>query len=56
MTRETYCPEQMKGLEVISVKNKTIVLPFEETTYEDIFADKTAYKAFITEQMRRHPE
>ena len=56
MTRETYCPENVKGLEVIPFKNKTIVLPFEEATYDDVFADKTAYRAFITEQMHRYPE
>ena len=26
MTRETYCPENIKGLEVIPVDNKTIIL------------------------------
>ena len=56
MTRETYCPEHINGIDVIPVKNKAIVLPFEEATYEDVFADKTAYKAFITAQMHRFPE
>lgn len=56
MTRETYRPEHIKGVEVIPVKNKTIVLPFEKATYDEVFADKTAYKAFITEQMHRFPE
>lgn len=56
MTRETYCPENVKGLEVIPITNKTIILPFEEATYDDIFADKPAYKAFLMEHMRRYPE
>jgi len=38
------------------MKNTTIFLPFEEAAYDDVFADKTAYKAFITEQMQRYPE
>ena len=56
MTREIYCPEYVKGLDVISINNKTIVLPFEEATYNDLLADRAAYKAFITEQMQRYPE
>lgn len=56
MTRETYCPEHIKGLEMIPVDNKTIVLPFEEATYDTFVTDRAAYKAFIMEQMQRYPE
>ncbi len=56
MTREIYCPEKVKGLEMIPIENKTIVLPFKEDTYDDVFAEKAAYRAFITEQMQQYPE
>jgi len=56
MTRKTYCPGHVKGLEVIPIDNKTIVLPFEEATYHEFLADRAAYTAFITEQMQRYPE
>jgi hypothetical protein len=56
MKRETYCPEDIKGLDMIPVANKTIILPFEEATYEELITDKAAYRAFIMEQMHHHPE
>jgi len=56
MTRETYCPEKIKGLEVIPIEHKTIVLPFEEATYNEFVTDRAAYKAFIMEQMQQYPE
>ena len=43
MKRETYCPETIKGLEMIPVANKTIILPFEEATYDELIMDNAAY-------------
>lgn len=56
MKRTLYCPEHVDGLDVTSRENKTIVLPFEEETYEELLDDHVAYKAFLMEQMQRHPE
>ena len=56
MKRESYCPENIKGLEMIPVANKPLILPFEEATYEELITDKAAYRAFIIEQMQRYPE
>ncbi len=42
MTREIYCPEKVKGLEMIPIENTPIVLPFQEDTSDDVFAEKAA--------------
>ncbi len=40
MTRETFCKEQCAGLEVLPLVNKTIVLPFDEDTYDELLDKK----------------
>ncbi|MCP4405849.1 MAG: hypothetical protein GY801_52195 [bacterium] len=42
MKRETYCPENIKGLEMIPVDKKTIILPFDEATYDEFITDNAA--------------
>jgi hypothetical protein len=56
MTRETFQKDRDVGLEVISVKNKTIVLPFDEETYDDILDENAAYKAYLNDSIERFPE
>jgi hypothetical protein len=56
MQRTTYCQEDEFTFEVSSVENKTIVLPFDETSYPALLADRTAYKAHIGDLFQRHPE
>jgi hypothetical protein len=56
MTRTTFQKDEYAELEAISVKNKTIVLPFDEETYEELLDDKAAYKALIHRTIEAHPE
>jgi hypothetical protein len=56
MTRETFQKDLYAGLEVTQVKNKTIVLPFDEDTYDEFIEDNAAYKALITRFIEMHPE
>ncbi len=41
---------------MIPIENTPIVLPFQEDTSDDVFAEKAAEIAFITEQMPPYPE
>ncbi len=56
MKRETFSKQEIAGLEVTQVTNKTIVLPFDEETYPELLEDKPAYKTFVNTWMRAHPE
>jgi hypothetical protein len=56
MTRETFCKEQCAGLEAIPLVNKTIVLPFDEDTYAELFDEKVAYKAAVNAYIATYPE
>jgi len=56
MKRDTFRKEEIAGLEVTQVPNKTIVLPFTEETYIDFVEEKSASKAYITTYMKAYPE
>ena len=56
MKRTTYCQDGQRTLEATAVKNKTIVLPFEEATYSELLEDKSAYKAHILTLFHTYPE
>jgi hypothetical protein len=56
MKRETFRKENMAGLEVTHVTNKTIVLPFAEETYARLVEDPSAYKAFVNTWIEAYPE
>jgi hypothetical protein len=56
ITRETFSKENIGGLDVIQVANKTIVLPFDQERYSDLLEDKPRYKAFVNAWIRAHPE
>lgn len=56
MKRETFGKQEIAGLEVTQVANKTIVLPFDEETYPGLLEDKPSYKAFVKAWIEAHPE
>jgi hypothetical protein len=56
MHRTTYAHPTEATVDVTSIANKRIILPFEETTYPELFRNRRAYKAFLTEQIQAHPE
>ena len=56
MKRTTFSKEDIAGLEVTQVTNKTIVLPFDEDTYDEFVEDKVAYKAVMNAYIEAHPE
>lgn len=56
MTRTTYAHDPHVTLEVTSFVNKRIILPFDETTYDDLMSHRQAYRAFLTDQIQTHPE
>jgi len=56
MKRAIFCKETSMGLDVIPMDNKTIVLPFDETTYAELINDKTTYKAVVNAYIAAHPE
>jgi hypothetical protein len=56
MTRETFQKDRYAGVESIPVKNKTIVLPFAEETYDDILDDNAAYKMQLNDYIEKFPE
>ncbi|RKZ49198.1 MAG: hypothetical protein DRR08_31165 [Candidatus Parabeggiatoa sp. nov. 2] len=56
MTRETYTKETGRLKEIKQIANKSLTLPFEKETYAELLADKLAFKAFLVEQIKAHPE
>lgn len=56
MTRTTFCKDTHPGVEVDLVPNKTLVLPFDEATYDELLADTSAYKAYVQSWIDRSPE
>ena len=56
MTRTTYSKDQTAGVSVTTIPNKTIVLPFDETTSVSLIVDKAAYRAYLNEQIQAYPE
>jgi hypothetical protein len=56
MKRETFPKENIAGLDVVQVANKTIVLPFDKETYAELVAKKWAYKACVNAWMAAYPE
>lgn len=56
MKRETFRKENLAGLEVTQVTNKTIVLPFAEETYARVVEDNSTYKAFVNAWIEAHSE
>ncbi len=56
MKRETFHKDKIAGLTVAEVPNKTIVLPFDEDTYDEFIVDKSAYKAHVQAWIDAYPE
>ncbi len=56
MPRTAYSKDHTAGVSVTMMPDKTIVLPFDETTYADLIVDKAAYTAYLNEQIQAHPE
>ena len=56
MKRETFRKENIAGLDMTQVTNKTLVLPFDEATYAEFVEDKSAYKTFVNAYLEAHPE
>ncbi len=56
MKRETFRKDTIAGLTVTQVPNKTIVLPFDEDTYDEFIIDKTADKAHVQAWIDVDPE
>ena len=56
MKRETFRKDKIAGLTVTQVPNKTIVLPFDEDTYDEFIIDKSAYKAHVQAWIDAYPE
>ncbi len=56
MQRETFCKEQIAGLDVTQVPNKTIVLPFDKDTYPTFLANKPKFKAHVNMWIEAAPE
>lgn len=56
MKRTTFCKDTHPGVEVDLVPNKTLVLPFDEATYDELLADTSAYKAYVQSWIDRSPE
>jgi len=56
MKRETFRKDKIAGLTVTQVPNKTIVLPFDEDTYDEFILDKSAYKAHVQTWIDVYPE
>ncbi len=56
MKRETFCKEQIAGLDVTQVPNKTIVLPFDKDTYPTFLANKPKFKAHVNMWIEAAPE
>lgn len=56
MDRKIFCKEEIAGLTVTPIKNKTIILPFDESQYASLYKDRQAFKAYLMSQLEKHPE
>lgn len=56
MKRTTYAHDTSVTLEVTSCANKRIILPIDETTYDDLLSHRHTYRAFLNAQIQAHPE